>query len=232
MPDPLKNWLFSIILYTFEPILLNLETMKKFLLAAFLFVTATASQAQTTIANFNEKPACWLGIDFTLAKFIGAHGFTEPDQIKSTYFSEWNYLIIREQSRYDIKSAFNLKQDSFLYQIDPVLAANQEIVMDGYIQEKSHSITEQDIQTALSKYDLSAVKQEVGISFFVANFNKNLEEAVIWVVLSDIATKKIFFSRELKTAPTGFGFRNYWAGAIRETILLTSGSLKKWQKGK
>lgn len=203
--------------------------MKTFFLSLLTIVWSSA-YTQSTISNFNQKSVCWLGIDFTLAKFIGSHGFTEPDEIKNKYFGEWNYLIIREPYRYNIKFAFDL--DTFIYQIDPVLKANREIVMDGFIQEYSHSITLQDIQTALSNYDLSTVQEEVGISFFVSTFNKNLAEAVIWVVLSDLSTKTIFFSRELKTAPAGFGFRNYWAGAIRTAILLSSNSLNKWKKGK
>jgi len=209
--------------------LFKLVMMKKLFLSVLMIVISSA-YTQTTIANFDQKKVCWLGIDFTLAKFSGANGFTEPDQIKSHYFGEWNYLVVRESERYDVKGAFNL--DSLTYQIDPVLKLNQEINMDGYIQETSHKINQTEIQTALSKYDLTDVKETVGISFFVANFNKNIEEAIIWVVLSDLPTKTIFFSRELRTTPEGLGFRNYWAGTIRKAIDECSDSIKKWIKGK
>ena len=204
--------------------------MKTLIFCIVLVISVSSLKAQLTISNFSEKKVAWLGIDFTLAKFIGAHGFTEPDKIKSHYFNEWNYLIVREPERYKIQSAFNL--DSMLYRIDHVLSTHEQIDMSTYIQEKPHYVSENEIQAALSNYDMSLVQEEVGISFFVENFNKNLEEAQIWVVLSDIQTKTIFFSRKLVGTPEGFGFRNYWAGAIRGVIESCSKSLKKWQKGK
>jgi hypothetical protein len=204
--------------------------MRKIIVGLLLIMGSSELVAQITISNFSEKKVCWLGVDFSLAKFIGAHGFTEPDQIKSHYFDEWNYLVIREPERYKIKSAFDL--EDLTYYVDHLIGIHQQIDMSVFIQEKSHSITESEIQAAFSKYDLSAVKDEVGISFFVETFNKNLEEAQIWVVLSDLQTKTIFFSRKLKGAPQGFGFRNYWAGAIREVTEICESSLKKWKKGK
>lgn len=204
--------------------------MKNFIFCMVLIISTTTIKSQTTISNFSEKKVAWLGIDFTLAKFIGADGFTEPDQIKTHYFNEWNYLIVREPERYDIESAFDL--DSISYRIDYLINAHQQIDMSTYIQENPHYVSENEIKTALSKYDMTSVTEEVGISFFVETFNKNLEEAQIWVVLSDIQTKTIFFSRKLKGIPQGFGFRNYWAGAIREVVEICASSQKKWKKGK
>ncbi len=204
--------------------------MKNLIYCAVLYISLFSVSAQTNITNFSEKRVAWLGLDFTLAKFIGAHGFTEPDKIKSHFFNEWNYLIVREPERYKIASAFNL--DSMSYRIDHVLSLNEQIEMDTFIQEKPYKVSENEIQIALSKYDMATVQEEVGISFFVEAFNKNLEEAQIWVVLSEIESKTIFFSRKLAGTPEGFGFRNYWAGAIRDVIEKCNDSLKKWKKGK
>jgi len=186
--------------------------------------------SQISISNFQEKSIAWIGIDFSMGKFIGAHGFKEPDNIKNHYFDEWNYLVVRETELYNIKSAFKIKD--VVFEIGAFQAVNKEIDMGNFIQEDVHKLNETQIKEGVTRYNFSDIEQEVGIGFVVQTFNKNIENAIIWVIFVELKTNTLFFARQLECKPKGFGFRNYWAGAIKMAIQLCSSNLSKWKKGK
>ena len=54
--------------------------------------------------------------------------------------------------------------------------------------------------------------------FIAESLNKIDTEAYFHVVIINIDSKEVLLSERLRGQPSGFGIRNYWAGAIYEIL--------------
>lgn len=202
--------------------------MRTLCLTFFLFSFLVVN-GQSSIKNFNQESVVWLGVDFSLGKFIGTEEFKDLQKIKDHYFTEWNSLTVRE-SKTDIETAFKLS--NMKVNIDNVIDNNNKIKITKYVQNESHRIKEEEIQAAIKAYNFEGIDQEVGLSFFVEFFNKPMASGSIWVALTDIKSKEVFFTKQIDAIASGVGFRNYWQRVIKETIASCKSNFKKWRKGK
>lgn len=181
-----------------------------FLLLSFI---ALSGFAQTTNVFDAQSELSWLGLDFTKAKFVGDLEAFQKSNIPNLMQS-WNSLMIDEAKKYNIPLAFHrLSVDS---NIDVTLDHNSKLDGDKMWVASFKSadrLDEGSIQDIVSKYNFKGLKGN-GLMFNVESFDKPQETATIWVTVVDMDKKKVLFTRRLTAKPSGFGLRNYWAGAV------------------
>ncbi|GAA4434995.1 hypothetical protein GCM10023091_10720 [Ravibacter arvi] len=191
--------------------------MKNLRLLLLLFVFGTSvTYAQNTMQGLfaGNTKLTFLGTDFTKAKFVGAAGFTDPNAIKNQHIKSWNSLLVLEPKKFSLQGAFRISDPArYETNIDDLTRINQSVEVDANIAEKQHQIPEAEVDRIVSAYKL-APNEGVGIVYIAENLDKNAEEFTVWVTFIDLATRKVLLKEHVIAKPGGFGFRNYWAGAI------------------
>ena len=169
----------------------------------------------------------FFGLDFSKAKMIG-EGFNDPAAIKSNLFNSWNALFRVEPDKYDIGAALKKKAT---YDFDNVNRNNKTVDADKLVTMNDYSITAAEAESVIKKYDTKG-KTGLGGVFVVESFDKTKVKGFIYIILFDMATKKVIINRKLDGDGGGFGLKNYWAKAIRQCIEESAVQYKKnWVKG-
>lgn len=184
--------------------------MKK-LIFFYLLILFTSSYS---IAQ-NSNEITWFGLDFSKAKMVGSAGFSNPAEIQSYYLNEWNSIIIKELKKYDI-SKFYVKPTVKVF-LDKAKENNNKVIASSLVTDNTHTITQADVQSVVKQYKGKGGSGE-GLLFVVESFDKSRERAVVYVVLFDISSGTIKKMEKKEGAPSGFGFRNYWLGAIYQIM--------------
>lgn len=162
-------------------------------------------------ASINDPSVTFYGLDFSKTRLVGAVGFTEPQRIKDYYFKEWNNVLVSEKDKYSITRFF--KKSDVTYDMSVVETRNSGVKLDGLVTETPFELEEKNIPQMVSSYKLSQ-NSGLGLVFIVDSFDKLNEKATVHIVFFDIKGKKVLKQHKMTGAPSGFGFRNYWLGAI------------------
>ncbi|MBC7887771.1 MAG: hypothetical protein H7Z13_07760 [Ferruginibacter sp.] len=190
------------------------------LLIAFLFFFSTtqqlAAQSLKDVFNSSETGVFYLGVDFTLARLIDA---TETaSDIRDRSFPAINDLIVNEPKKYDLAGAFH--KSNIDHDLAPVAKRNAKINAEAIKSTSSTDydrLKEEDISKLVKGFDFGG-KKGVGLLFVVDGMSKAKKGAGIWVTLIDMGAKKVLMTERLEGKAMGFGFRNYWAGSIKDVI--------------
>lgn len=185
---------------------------------------------QYTMKDFmnEECDVIWFGLDFSHAKLIGSEGFNDPVAIKEDYFRKWNHLMISEADKYEWDKALLVSDLKFDYgMIDEV---NEKVKVKSLVINKSYSIPKEDIPKITDAYNITEFKEGIGVVLLVESFNKIREMGFGYIVFFDVKTKEVLYYHELIGEAKGFGFRNYWAGAIYNWMKYTRSRVMKDMK--
>jgi hypothetical protein len=209
---------------------------KNLMLILLMFISSMNLMAQFTANDvFNPKtPMTWLGVDFSEVRFIGpATGWGEvstksPTEMRDKYFPEWNSLIINEFEKFKIEDAVaRLELDK---NIDAVSKANEKTNKKELFSENIsdyQTLDEETIKSMLKKYDFSG-KDGLGFLLVAEGMSKGREEASYWATFVDMRTKKVLFTKRITGKAVGFGFRNYWAGSMKNVFKTMKKEFKNW----
>ena len=209
--------------------------MKKIISLLLVICLLNAAQAQTVkdLFSSNKVNVSWLGIDFSHIKLIGDFsqfkdaGETSPTIIKGKYFPAWNRLVITEPEKFDVKGM--LRQDELVYDIDMITDINVGTLIKGMESNTTPRYKQDDIAGFVKDYNLSG-KKGIGIAFIAESFNKSAEEAIFHFVALNMSTKEILIYEKLSGSPSGFGLKNYWAGAIYDVMNdIKKKKFKEWR---
>lgn len=189
--------------------------MKKLIVIA-LMLCSSAAISQPDPKVFTTSDLVWCGLDYSKVKCIGPEGFNDPYAIKEQFFSSWNHLMLSESDKYNFKEAY-LKEGQ-TNDLSVVMERNTLPKVADLVIYDSYSIPEEDLQGIVSTYDLENASDGLGLVYIMESLNKNTQHASMYVVFFDIASKNILWSKKYVSKAGGFGFRNYWARSIYETI--------------
>ncbi|WP_031527616.1 hypothetical protein [Dyadobacter crusticola] len=206
--------------------------MKKLVLFALLLCNAGAVLADHTMADLfaGKAKVVFLGLDFTQAKYVGSVGFTDPGAIQNQHMVSWNNLIEMEPKKFSLQKAFNLNDGQYVSKVEDMIKFNKSVNVAENITETANSITEDQVKKSVAKYLLSE-KDGIGIVYVVENLSKTAEKMTAWVTFIDLSTKKVLYTEHVEGKAGGFGFRNYWAGAVYKINQEIDSKLyKKWSK--
>jgi len=217
---------------------------------AILFAAIVISQtafAQTKADIFDaNKPLTFLGIDYSLTKFIGTpldkessfspwtvvktkdNGVVSPEQFQNDFTVQWNQLFIDEEKKYDVAKATH--RSSVKLAIDVAIKANKSLKGKEYFSNNPgdfHLLTEADITNAVKNYNFQK-ETGLGLIFFVEGMSKGVASEGIWVTFVDINSKTVLLTKYMTGKPGGSGFRNYWAKPIYLILKDMEDDFKKW----
>jgi len=202
-------------------------------LVLLLLLFATAAQAQNTMQALfaGNVKLTFLGVDFTRAKYVGAEGFTDPAAIQNQHIKSWNSLLVLEPKKFSLQKAFKITDESkYETNIDELSRVNGKVAVESNITDSPHTLTEGDVAKMVSAYKPQST-EGVGIVYIAENLNKTAEEFTAWVTFIDMSNRKVLHTERVVVKPGGFGFRNYWAGAIyKVNKAIESKYYKQWKK--
>lgn len=208
--------------------------MKKIILSLLVIASGTFAKAQDAKSALSSTEIVWFGLDFTKAKFVG--GFDQAGGIapatgsdmKSKWIPGWNALIAKEPQNFDFKKSF--RKDNVLYDLKSINELNGKIDVDACMSYNEGKIERTEVDGMVKKYSADVKKDGIGVSFIIENFNKGTQEASLYVVFFDIATKKVLVCEKMTGKAMGVGMRNYWAGAIKAILRqIDATEYKNWK---
>jgi len=194
--------------------------MNKLIVVALLFIGITISNAQSALDVFQSESMMWYGLDFSKIKLLGPESFTDPQKIKEVYFRSMNDVIVAEIKKFNLGKFF--RKSSVLVNLDVVKKNNENILVDGLISTDSkyiEFINRSMVEKLIKEYDCGT-DNGLGLVFVMENFNKHEGQATasMLVTFFDIKSKKILLMERMVGKAGGFGFRNYWVGAVYKVL--------------
>jgi len=208
--------------------------MKKFILSLFAIINVASvfAQSKSDITNGSAE-ITWLGIDFSQLKFIGpATQYQDAGEITSAalrdkYFPAWNNLVVNEPEKFKVNDAVNRTDVSYAIAITE---RSNNGLKGNFFSEDANDysrLSEQNISSIVSNYKYQG-KKGIGMMFVVEAMSKGKKEAAIWVTFMNMDTKKMILTHRVTAEAGGFGFRNFWAKTIMNTLKDTRKNLKRW----
>ncbi len=197
------------------------------LIIGLLVVSALPVKAQDIFDA--QVPVTWLGIDFSKLKFIPADEVISNQDLQDKYFPGWNQLILAEPAKFDIAKAIG--RSTVAHHIEVIETVNKKAKPD-FIDKDMASWEHLDadkVTQMVRQYDLKG-HTGVGLVFIAESMSKSKKEASFWVTFIDMGSREILLSKPVTAEAGGFGFRNYWAGAINKVLKKMPSNMKKWSK--
>lgn len=194
----------------------------RFTLVIFLTIAVQTLQAQVSV---KDKSITFFGLDFSKCKMVGTDGFSNPSDITGRMFGEWNNLIVNEKAKYDVKYAFNKTEVTYDFSI--VEKRNATVKAAELVTNNSYQIDAKTVGTVIKGY--TGKTKGLGIVLVVEKFDKTEELASVFVTYFDIAGRKVLLTERVTAKPVGFGFRNYWAGAIAKILKDCHNKTSGWE---
>jgi len=185
-----------------------------------LFPTLINAQSLTAKTFFNSDTvsAVYLGIDFTMAKLINDEA-SNATVIQSQQFNGINDLIVKENKKYDVQEAY--RRITWTVDLREVEARNLKANPDKLKSSNEadlNRLNPGDIENLVKEFNYGSHKG-YGIMLIVEGMSKTSKLATIWFTLIDMDKKKVLQTQRVDgKLGSGFGFRNYWASAIKNAI--------------
>ena len=177
--------------------------------------------------NKKSYPIDFVGLDFSSAKFIGPiDEYAETGRLKNEFIPNWNYLFASQNEKFNIEKEFNKSNVNYIIEnMTGINAMIEESYMYSLLPFKPFS--SEKLKNIVRRYSNFEYQNEVGLSLVVHSFDKPSKSATIYVVWFNTKTFEVIKSIKRRVKPKGFGFRNYWAGAIYYSIKNMKKVIKK-----
>ena len=181
------------------------------------------SHAQTAAQLFKSSDVrvTWLGVDFSNVRLVGdfsqfhGAGWKSPNQLRDQYFPSWNWLIMREPRKYDVKGM--MRKPDMAFDLDMIMERNAKAKLEDMETYTAPVYTKEQIEGFVADYKLKG-KEGIGIVLIAECLNKMGEEAYYHFVAFNMKTKQVLVHERIRSEPMGFGLKNYWAGSIARAI--------------
>jgi len=194
-----------------------MKTMIKPLVILMLVSFGFKIQAQTN--NFKRvqdaQEITWYGIDYSKNKLVGLPSdFKDLYAITQNYYGGINNLFLSEPQKYDIARATGKKIN---YKIETALTNGAKVNTSNLVTNERQQLSDADVQEAIKQFKSDS--SCVGMTMVMENFDKPMTMVRLHLVFFDPSTSEILFTKRYETLISGgFGFRNYYASGIYQTI--------------
>ncbi len=186
-----------------------------FVLSALMSLQSSAQKAKDV---FNaDTPMTFLGIDFTQVRIIGETN-NQAWEIRDKFFPAINGVLVNEQKKFDLRKTF--QKGDIYYNLDPVMDKNAKAKLEGMVSmnfSDEPRMDEKDIAEIAKGYKING-KKGVGLVIIMETMNKTQTRATMHFTFLDMASGKVLFTDKVSGKPKGFGFRNFWAGAVYDVL--------------
>ncbi len=187
-----------------------------FILSFFITAAAFAQDKREIFSPSTE--ITWLGVDFSGAKLIGDRERLGSESDIRHLLDAINELMIKEADKYNVAAAIQKKKVENGTQVANEHNAELDVMAMLSSDGKDHiHLKPMDVEEIISTYDFKGLTG-IGLIFNVESFNKLIEEGSFWITFVNMDTKEVLFTERLVAPPSGFGMRNFWAGAVNGAI--------------
>jgi hypothetical protein len=164
---------------------------------------------------FTQKKLVFAGIDFSKTKFVGSV-FNNTNELRNKSFVEWNDILVNEKKKFNVQGFF--RKNEIIYDFSGTYSRNGRRSTDDLIAYGSAPVfRKSQVQDIL--YGVSVnLSSGIGLILIAESYNKETDEAAVWVTLFDISSKKLLITDRLTGKPKGAGMRNYWSNAIFDIL--------------
>jgi hypothetical protein len=200
--------------------------MKKILILLF-FAISTFAFSQDASVIFKTKNVTFYGLDFSKSNLIGSFAFNQPAKIQDYHFPDWNYMFIKEKSKYNIARTFKIKNVN--YDFDIVAKRNKEIDVFKIIVDEDYMIDKHNVEEAIAEYK-DCKNEGLGLTFIIESLDYHKNIAVIWVTFFDIKTGTVLLTERMRGDAIGLSFRNWWAKAYYNVLKSCEMNYSYWKK--
>jgi hypothetical protein len=194
--------------------------MKKLLVLLLLALPLTSLRAQTVNEIFDPNtPVTWLGWDLTGAIFIGDREKFGSHSDMQRLMKSWNELMDKERDKFNI-TAMMRKKVPVVYKLDITTNHNAELDISNILSEKSSDhvhLRKDGVEQIAASYNYEGLKG-IGLMFNIESLNKTNNEGSLWVTFVNMENGQVLLTERVTGSPSGFGLRNFWAGAIGDII--------------
>jgi hypothetical protein len=185
-----------------------------------IFPAIMHAQSLSASAFFNTDSITplYLGMDFTQARLINDEA-SNAAVIQSQQFNGINDLIVKENKKYDLQEAYRRTN----WRVDTKETEDRNQKADPAQLKSSNDadlnrLNAGDIDKLVGNFNFGTNKG-YGILLVMEGMDKTKKLATIWFTLVDMGGKKVLFTDMVEgKLGNGFGFRNYWATAIKSAI--------------
>jgi hypothetical protein len=191
-------------------------------------------QTLSASAFFNNESLAttYLGIDFTLAKLVNDEN-SNARTIQLTQFNGINDLIVKESTKYDVQEAY--RRSNWTVDLKEVEDRNDKAKPDQLKSSNEADLTRlkpEDIDNLVKNFNYGDHKG-YGVLLVMEGMSKTGKLCTIWFTLIDMDSKKVLTAARVEgKLGSGFGFRNYWASAIKNAIgHVKSKDYDQWKSG-
>lgn len=176
----------------------------------------TSVQAQTMADALNNKcQVTWIGLDFSEAKLIPTVEFATVEADPGTAILKWNNLLEQEHEKFDLAKALGIS--NVVTNTSYVAPVNEGVKSQDLLSRTAITLDKEKVPSMVKKYKTND-GDGVGVVFVVSAFNKTSEIAEFYVTFFNMKTREVLHSERISGKPTGFGIRNYWAGAVTQVL--------------
>ncbi len=159
----------------------------------------------------NTEPLFYYGVDFSHIRISDASKISKRFEYRRVYPGSWITFLERETIRNNwVQRA--LRKDSFYYKQNEIMSVSLNMVND-FIIAQDYSFPLDTIKSAIKQYHLNE-KAGLGLVLLPENFNKEQEQAWMWVVFFDIQTREVLWATEVSGNCGHMGYTAHWGSGI------------------
>ncbi len=190
--------------------------MKKII--GFLIFLFSVGLTQPSVAQIKNNlrgvdKVTFYGVDFSFAKIYGS----DDDFYKlQNAFAGINELFETEPKKYDISRALGIRRvDLYNSQIiDNVYSIRENLL---FTNDSRYYITDKEIYKVVRRIRKEG-NSRYGVVIVAGLLNKSTNQGTFTYVVFEQRSNRVIVQKELSGKAKGFGLRNYWAGALYETM--------------
>lgn len=197
---------------------------------ALLMPTGAFAQERRDIFN-SATEITWLGVDFSEAKFIGDREKLGSESDIRHLLDAINELMIKEADKYNVAAALQRKKVDNATQVTAEHNSELDVLAMLSNDGKDHIHLKPDgVEQIIASYDFKGLSG-IGVMINVESLNKLIDEGSFWVTFVNMGTRELLMTERIVAPPTGFGLRNFWAGAINGALIkIKKKEFEAWRK--
>lgn len=159
----------------------------------------------------NTEPLFYYGVDFSHVRVTDAAKISKTYQYRRNFPRAWFAFLDKEMVMNNwVKRA--LRKEILAYKQFEILPVSMNMV-NNFIIAESYSFPLDTVNYALKQYPLNE-KEGLGLVLIPENFNKNTEEARMWVVFFDIGSRSVRWATETYGNCGHMGYTAHWGSGI------------------
>ena len=184
--------------------------MKNTLLLLLAVCCMGVANAQDASKVFSSPTLVWYGVDFTMAKMVGMKD-ESPHKIRDEYFKPWCDAINNEV---DLGKTFQKK--GLIKDLVGVFKSNLARETETLSSDDDKDLSADAIAAHIKGISMGQKKEGLGAEVIVQSFNKTSQQATVWVVFFDIATRNVLMVKKVTGKASGGNTKAAWTSALKD----------------